>query len=140
MEIQEFYNKYEKKVAQEVRSFTLGVLTNIVKGTPVDTGSARSNWGVGKTPNRSINRPFVNYEIVKFTGNKFLESSNAQRAIRRAAKKLDRLKLLGDIDLYISNPLGYIMDLEEGKSKQNRNFIHDGLLKAKSRSKFFGQG
>lgn len=102
----------EKGVNRIVRTVALVVDREVVLGTPVDTGRARSNWiaslGSGVTDVRDPYSP----------GNKLGigESSNAEGALSQAGEVISRRQ--PGTDVYISNNVDYIGLLNDGSSAQ----------------------
>ena len=110
--------QFEIGMDRAVKKVALAVDQTVVLATPVDTGRARSNWVIGlKTPSRRKVDPYAPGSNLG-TG----ESANASASIGVARAKINARKP-GD-DIYISNNLEYIMELNNGSSRQApRNFI-----------------
>lgn len=105
-----------KNVPREVnrvkRRAALAVDQTIVLGTPVDTGTARSNWlvSLGRA-NDDIRKAYSPLE-----GGDMSESGNAQAALAQGQTVIKRSK--PDQDIHITNNLPYIVRLNEGYSAQ----------------------
>lgn len=101
-------------------------LFNLVYATPVDVGTARSNWAVGigggfigqirrafsPYPSRWKPRPGVN------PGGKRSERANMFAAINLGKRIIRTAK--PEQDIYIGNHLPYIVPLNRGHSKQSQ--------------------
>jgi len=94
------------------RQATKVLARELILGTPVDRGTARSNWQVGITANSAGPRPA--YSPGRHLG--IGETRNAAAAIAASIAAVDRAPT--GSDLYVSNPLDYIDDLDEGASRQ----------------------
>lgn len=101
-QVADFVVKAKGLQEKQVRYLCLDLLTNVVQGTPVDTGRARGNWQA------SINAPRTNaLETTDKNGGATI--SAGQSAVNKAA---------GNV-FYLTNNLPYIERLEfEGWSKQ----------------------
>lgn len=102
IDIKRFAGMTEKQADQYVRLICLHLMSDVVLGTPVDTGRARGNWQA------SIGTPLTNAtEKTDKDGNSTIASGSA--AVKQAT---------GNI-FYLTNNLPYIYRLEfEGHSKQ----------------------
>lgn len=87
---------------------------NVVRGTPVDTGRARSNWVVTK------NAPFGGVIPPYSPGTKLgiSETGNAAGAIGQGSLVIATFRLLKDTTIYITNNIGYVRKLNDGSSTQ----------------------
>lgn len=95
-----------------LRKIALDLYAEIIRRTPVDTGRARANW------NLSINHP----DITTTASTGIPSSVNISPSL---------LKNLPDI--YISNGLPYVRELEFGRSDQAPNgFIRLSIQKIKN--------
>jgi hypothetical protein len=103
--IDENSTKLQKRVA-------LAVHQTIVLATPVDEGTARSNWQVG------INGPVSGTREAYFPGKGLgiSEGANADAAIREAQAVV--LSVQNASSIYITNNLPYIERLNAGSSSQ----------------------
>lgn len=121
--------KLVKKVSKET-------LRELVEGTPVDTGEARSNWrvSVGGTK-RSIIPPYAPGEHLGIQ-----ERRNAREAISAGIQEINTLKVgrykrgTGEAgsSVKISNNVPYIDDLRRGSSRQQPNdWVERAFSKAK---------
>lgn len=92
----------------------------IVRHTPVDTGRARASWNISvNAPNRSV---VSEVKTTVQTGTKITKGLR-QRSVKAAVNALQNQNLAalqmkeGD-EIWISNNLPYIVELEQGHSKQ----------------------
>lgn len=121
--------KIEKNTDNIVKKAALAVDQTLVLATPVDTGRARSNWivslGVGTSRTRM---PFA--PIKPGTDpSKFSETANTAAALADAKGVIEKRK--EGQDIYISNNLEYIGELNRGTSPQAQpNYIGDGVRAA----------
>lgn len=82
-----------------IRAKVLGVMSNIVRRTPVDTGRLRGNWNASiNNPDRSVN------------GGTGAPSSGELSSVLLSAD-------IGD-DMYLTNNLDYAGKIEKGSSRQ----------------------
>lgn len=105
-------SKIERNINNVVKKAALAVHSAVVLATPVDTGRARSNWLVAiGSPTRSTRTPFS-------AGKKLglQEGANASAAIAAGEQIIFSRKITQDI--FISNNLDYIADLNRGTSAQ----------------------
>lgn len=118
------------KLVREVSKQTLRVL---VKGTPVDTGLARSNWrvSVGGRASAIIQPYFPGFELG------IGETANATAAISVGIAKINSLRSSvrrrGEAgqSVTISNSVDYIGDLRQGGSPQQPNdWVEDATREA----------
>lgn len=111
-------NRFEKNTNKLVRQVALLADQTIVLATPVDTGRARSNWivSVGCTSVNTISP----YSEGKALG--LAETVNAQGAIAQGVSAVSSRK--PGQNIFISNNLSYIGDLNNGTSLQApKNFV-----------------
>lgn len=102
----------EVGVDRLVKKVGLAVDQAVVLATPADTGRARSNWNIGiGRPERGVREPFA-------PGSKLGigESQNAQAALAEAQAEIPTRR--PGQDIYISNNLDYIEQLNDGSSAQ----------------------
>jgi len=105
-------NNAPHEVNRVKRNTALAVDQAVVLGTPVDTGTARSNWLVSTdAPKNDIIEAYD--ELV---GGDMSESVNAQAALAQG-KKVIQAATPGQ-DIHITNNLPYIVPLNEGSSAQ----------------------
>lgn len=105
LDIKKWVDDCEKKQDQFVRKICLDLTSQVVLGTPVDTGRARANWQA------SINTPITSSTTATDKGGG-KTVTEAQAAIKQAT---------GNV-FYLTNNLPYIRRLEfEGWSKQARH-------------------
>lgn len=104
----------------------------LAKGTPIDVGTARSNWriSIGRPLTGKI-RAYVPYQSRHKkpygSGGSFGESANVSAAQAQGRSKLASYKK-GSI--YISNALPYIGPLDRGHSPQSRNFVSRAVMQS----------
>lgn len=102
LDIKRFAGMTEKQADQYVRSICLNLMSQVIVGTPVDTGRARGNWQA------SIGAPLTNT----------LETTDKAGAATISAGSGAVKQSTGNI-FYLTNNLPYIYRLEfEGHSKQ----------------------
>ena len=117
--LEEFGRRMRKRgdnVPREVnkvkRLAALAVDQAVVLGTPVDRGTARSNWLVTlDEPTERIQEAYV-----PLVDGDMSETGNAAAALAQGKAVVVRAKPKQDI--HITNNLDYIMDLNEGSSAQ----------------------
>ena len=104
--------RVEREAADLKSEVALVVDQNLVLSTPVDEGTARSNWVV------SIGSPSLKTIQAYSPGNDLGigEGANANAAIQQAQAALSSNVL--NADIFISNNLPYIMKLNDGYSAQ----------------------
>lgn len=88
-----------------MRGLGFEALNRLMLKTPVDTGRARANW------NTSVGRPDT-------STNDAATSSDVASKQAEGATVIARTDFAGGDDLYVTNGLPYIDDLEKGHSKQ----------------------
>lgn len=102
LDLSKFAHLTEKKMETVVKKVFIGLSTDIIKATPVDTGRARNNWF-----------PSVN----KFSSDKTdIKDKSGSIAISRTENTANSFKI-GDT-VTLTNNLPYIERLEYGWSKQ----------------------
>jgi len=105
-------NNVPREVTKAKRRAALAVDQAVVLGTPVDTGTARSNWIVSlDVPSKSIREAYTPLD-----GGDMSESANAQAALAQGKDVIVRAKF--ETDIHITNNLDYIVPLNEGSSAQ----------------------
>lgn len=102
MTIDEAMRQIDAHVNRVVRKVSLQALNGVVLKTPVDTGRARGNWGVGIN-----NRPNGTSENTDLSGGATISAGQGEIA---------GAKTYGEV--YITNNLPYIGKLESGSSQQ----------------------
>lgn len=100
------------------RKATKIVARELIVGTPVDVGTARSNWQVGVAVAGLFAMTRIRARMAYAPGRKLGvgETRNAAAAIAAAYSVIDKAPT--GADLYVSNPLKYINALDDGHSKQ----------------------
>ncbi len=121
-----FCDNLAQQVPKQVNSLAIKVayeiVVRLVWSTPVDTSTALSNWQVSLT--QPITTPIGPY-VPGIKGSS--QASSAASAISAAQTVLAR-KQPGQL-VYITNNTPYIMDLENGSSKQaSAGFVNQALL------------
>lgn len=110
----------EAKRTTKVQEVAEAVLSHLVENTPVDTSKALSNWQV------SVNSPITNTTTAYVQGS---EGDSKDASVSRGlaeGMQIIKSRLDGE-DIYITNNLDYIKDLEEGKSPQGGHFVKKAL-------------
>ena len=98
IDISKFVKKAEGNADKVVREICLNLLTDIVQGTPVDTGRARANW-------------FTSINSTSDATTDYSGSKDAAAGVSIARAMPDVAKATGNI-FSISNNLPYIYRLE----------------------------
>lgn len=101
-----------REVNKAKRRAALAVDQAVVLGTPVDTGTARSNWLVS-LEDAQDNTVEAHAELVDGT---MAETVNATGAMDQGKAVIARAK--PEQDIHITNNLPYIVPLNEGSSAQ----------------------
>lgn len=115
-----------------VKRAALAIDQAVVVGTPVDEGTARSNWlvALGAPDRRQIGA----YVPGKALGQS--ESGNLEGALAQGRAVIAQRK--EGQDVYISNNLPYIKELNDGTSAQAPpNFIEKAIMAASAVAKNF---
>lgn len=113
-------------VTKAVQRVATVVDREVVLGTPVDKGPARSNW-VG-----TLNSPFKGVIPAYAPGKKLGlgEQANAEAAIAQGARAIRLFNVLRDKSLHFTNNVGYIGDLNDGSSAQApKMFVQKAIIK-----------
>jgi len=122
-------SRIEKNANKTVKQAALAIDQVLVVGTPVDTGRARSNWIVTLGRGTSRVRPAFFPHMRKTDSSKFNETLNRDLALAEAKGVIESRK--EGQDIYISNNLDYIGELNRGSSSQApADFIGDGVRAA----------
>ena len=110
-----FEGKLDKNVLVMKQKIAMRVIETVARGTPADTGLARTNWvtSVGRPSRKRIPKP-------AFPGSHLGmgEVMNAQFAIGQAQIVLAFAPALKGKRIYIQNNQKYIGALNRGKSRQ----------------------
>lgn len=102
----------ESGVKRTKEQAMMAVAAAVIGATPADTGQARSNWTPGvRRPNRSTRPPYSPGSKLGLS-----ETGNASAALSRVRATISKSGAADD--LWLSNNLDYIGDLNLGKSKQ----------------------
>jgi hypothetical protein len=133
MAFQRFAN-YMRRVARGVversdlltRRVAITALEDLVRGTPVDKGVARSNWRV------SLNAPTTGV-IPAYAPGRHLgigETANASAAIGAGRAVIAQVR--EGQTIYISNSIPYLEKLRNGHSlQQPRDWVNTSLIRAR---------
>ena len=115
-----------KDLDSAFRAITLGIYSDVIIGTPVDTGRARGNWqlALSRVPNGILTK--------NDKGKQGATSGQTSSAVSTADKKITTAHKAGN-SVFIANNLAYIGELEEGHSKQNSGFVQNALDRAEVR-------
>lgn len=105
VDLQKFADAIQVDIATVTKKVALGMFSDIVHGTPVDTGRARSNW--------IISIAYSGFEEVATTGS---SKAAADAQVSGGAGVLNGYN--GKYVIYITNGLPYIERLNEGWSQQ----------------------
>lgn len=96
MNTQKLINTMEKDIAKSMSAISFKLLGSVIKKTPVDTAHAKNNWSLSEGKiDRSISKkrdPSINANVLK--------------------------NITGKKDIYLTNSVNYILELENGGSKQ----------------------
>ncbi len=108
-----FGDRLIKNAEDTIKEAALAGTEAAVMHTPVKTGTARTNWRV------SFGKP----NLALITGpNTADRNTNREvasaRALISAANKIKGWRMLRGENIYIANPVHYIMDLDRGTSTQ----------------------
>jgi hypothetical protein len=123
--IRKIGSKIQNNSVNLVKSVSKQTLRDLVDGTPVDTGEARSNWRV------SIGGQKRNIIPPHYPGEKLglQEKRNARETISEGIKEINTLRVgqfkrgtgQAGSSVKITNNVPYIDDLRRGTSKQQPN-------------------
>lgn len=117
----------ERGVVSTVKNVAKGVLREVIKATPVDTGRARSNWQVGL--NSPPPGPIAPYSPGRHLGRGEAANKNAATTIGTTIINA----IAGDGTIYISNNVPYINILNnppQHSSQSPSNFVEIAAKKA----------
>ena len=107
-------NQLSKNVTRIMKAAAIAVDTNVVSGTPQDTGAAASNWLVSiDTPLNVVIPPYA--PGVKL-GKGFPGNTNA--AIQQGKVAVSNFNIKKNNAIFITNNIEYIGLLNDGRSKQ----------------------
>ena len=107
------FQNIEADLKTSIRDATGQAFEEMVRGTPVDTGYARSSWSVDLIGDSSTPEPKVSG--VSYSGADAVIAKNLPRINRLGNKNLNGLN--------ITNNAPYIGKLEQGWSSQNQYWI-----------------
>lgn len=121
----------EENAARLKREVALAVDVEVVLGTPVDTGRARSNWQV------ELNGPAQGTVETLGGVRKGFKGSGGAVAQRSIEKAKARIEQAGpEVAIHITNNLSYIGRLNEGWSAQApAGFVETAVLNGAARVK-----
>ena len=100
----------QKRIFSGIRKAALAVDQAAIFATPVDTGFARSRWVV------TIGQPVTSSEDGVSESIEIGGDVAAAIAASQGLKEIKKWKGVGSI--FINNPLGYVVYLDEGSSEQ----------------------
>ena len=116
-DIRRFAEQLELGPGIVARKIALDIFGDLLAGTPVDTGRARSNWRI------SIRTPDLT--VLETVG-----ESAASAAIQYSIAQARLFRFNGRQPIYITNPLPYIEPLNEGWSQQApAGFVQAAILR-----------
>lgn len=127
--------KYGDAIASDVNrlkgEISLSIIANVAKRTPVDVGTARSNWHVSTAISaltRKAFSPFLSRWRPPYgPGGTLAETRNQAGAVWSASSIVGKATKAGE-PLYISNNLPYIQRLNQGWSNQApAGFVEAGI-------------
>jgi hypothetical protein len=106
-------SELRKKLLQQIRGVALQGFSEIIQGSPVDTGRFRSNWQASLG-----SRPTGEVETTPY-------QKNQPATLEEVQKINSELKGLGETEsnIYFTNNLPYAEPLEKGHSSQNQGFV-----------------
>ena len=105
-------NNVPREANRVKRLVALAVDQAVVLGTPVDTGTARSNWIVSvNTAAQQTQKAYA-----PLVDGDMSETTNAQEALSQGKAVIKRSR--PGQDIHITNNLSYITALNEGRSAQ----------------------
>ena len=133
-----FLAKFTKELAEKIKvgskeltkEVAKELVETLVDRTPVDTSLAVSNWQA------SLDRPNTSEINAYFEGNKgSTRRVSSDAAIKAADSNIDGRK--DGQDIYVTNNVDYIDDLNNGHSSQApTGFIENSILNAKKMIKY----
>jgi len=105
--------RVEGNVERAMKDCAQVVLRSVVEGTPVDTGTARSNW----TP--ELDRAFEGLFPARVPGIKgSTADANAVATITAGAPVIEAFDIRTNREIHITNNAGHIQALNDGHSQQ----------------------
>ena len=105
--------RVEGNVERAMKDCAQVVLRSVVEGTPVDTGTARSNW----TP--EMDRAFEGLFPARVPGIKgSTGDANSVATIEAGAPVIEAFDIRTNREIHITNNAGHIQSLNDGHSKQ----------------------
>lgn len=115
--------RLEGRAERVVRRVQLTALQALTSATPVDTGHARSGWipTVGSPADARLDRPKGIGTKEKPGKNRSRAESDAQKRLAAslaASREISKSYKLSQGQVYITNPVPYIVYLNEGSSAQ----------------------
>lgn len=117
--------QYTERLLKKV---TLDVTANLIEDTPVDTGWARSNW-VPKIGSAAEGDEGFDHSYNNRKGK--IQAIAGQSALQGSGIASVSTYKLGEGSIFITNNVPYIVDLNEGTSKQApRAFVEAAIARA----------
>jgi hypothetical protein len=130
----------EQKIAEETTMFAVAEL---VGATPIDVGTARSNWAVGldrlPTMQRAAYSPYPSRWRPPYgSGGSMGDTRNRAGAVWSASAAIRGRK--PEQDIYIGNDLPYITRLNQGHSRMApAGFVEAAIQRARKRGREFAK-
>ena len=126
-DLEAFANRLDVGVGVVTQRVALQVFTGVVQKTPVDTGRAKSNWGINvgaPSPPPSHAMTEEESKSRRKAGNKANAASEEAKALAYASAELGSVD--GSDAVHITNNLPYIQALNDGHSDQApKGFVED---------------
>lgn len=120
--IRAFGEKADQRIDFVKRHAAFEVFRLVMTETPVDKGTARTNWFI------TVGSPSEEIVPAAFPGEKgSTAAQNTQAAMDRAMNSLIPGQAVG-ADIWITNNLPYIVRLEQGHSEQGAGFVAAAML------------
>ena len=114
-DLHRFNELVRERAIQRMRRVALKAATEIIRGTPVDTGVACGNWRVGLG---AFSREY----------DPSLKDRDGKETIRKASAII--ATATPGVDIYITNSVPYIVQLEHGYSPQQPGgWVHNTVNK-----------
>lgn len=116
--------RVEGNVERAMKDCAQVVLRSVVEGTPVDTGTARSNW----TP--ELDRTFEGLFPARVPGIKgSTGDANSVATIGAGAPVIEAFDIRANREIHITNNAGHIQALNDGHSQQApADFVRIAML------------
>lgn len=113
-ELQAFADKIQQDLGNVVADTAVELFAEIVAGTPVDTGRARSSWNISLGTPDLTTKPEGSYPEYHDQDAAYQQAENQAESLVASLRESN-----ASIEpIYIANALEYISGLEDGNSKQ----------------------